>query len=191
MLHLLFWIAAFAWSDQPEWTWSTYPDLGFKILTPCAMEDHVNDFPTEREVISYHQISGGSLTDAQLPMSFVVDHYRLPGDQQVLSETELSEFFDNTLDPIMEALGGTIVYADINSNGGKDVCSWKATYRNGDCIIRGESMIIDGRYYGMQAFGWAKHEPEELMNKFFNSFRLIEEALPTTIPSRTSTRKMK
>lgn len=192
MLHMLFWIAAFASTDQPEWTWSTYPELGFKVLTPCVMLDNVNDVPTEVEVITYHQLSGGSLSDTHLPMSFVIDHYRLPGEQQLMNETELSAFFENTLDPIMEALEGTVVYAEIITDGGKDVCSWKATYRNGECIIRGESMIIDGRYYGMQAFGWTKHKPEDLMNKFFDSFRLIETASTATIPSSpTPTRKMK
>jgi hypothetical protein len=190
MLPVLYVAAAFAWSGQPDWTWSTFPALGFKILAPCEMVDHATEVPTDAEVISYHQITCGSLDDEQLPMTFIVDHYQLPGDLTVMTKEELDAFFDNTIAPIMEAVGGSVIYADVTAAGGKDICSWKATYREGACLIRGESMIINGQYYGLQAFGWTDHKPEAHMNKFFDSFRpLSHEEASLLSPSRTKSTK--
>ena len=190
MLHMLYIAAAFVWSGQPDWTWSTFPNLGFKILAPCSLVDNVTEVPTEAEVISYHQINCGSLDNEQLPMSFVVDHYQLPGELTSMTKEELDAFFDNTIAPILEAVEGTVVYADVTSAGGKDICSWKATYRDGACLIRGESMIINGQYYGLQAFGWTNKKPEDHMNKFFDSFRpMSPEEAALNSPSRTKSTK--
>jgi hypothetical protein len=174
MLHLLYFAAAFATGGEPEWTWNTFPTLGFKVLSPCELTDQVAEVPTEFEVVQYHQMTCGNLEDKKLPMSFVIDHYKLPGEIGTMTAVELDAFFDNTIDPIMEAIDGTVVYADVHSQGDQDICSWKATYQNGACLIRGESMIIDGHYYGLQVFGLTSKKPEDMMNKFFESFRRLD-----------------
>jgi hypothetical protein len=71
-------------------------------------------------------------------------------------------------------VGGSLLYSDIQRTSGADRCSWKASYRNDEGIIRGESILAGNKYYGLQAFGWTKHKPESMMNKFLSSFALTE-----------------
>jgi hypothetical protein len=169
-------IAALLGSVQQDWTWSAYPEAGFRILSPVSLVDHVIQVPTALDVISYHQYRGGSVNDSILAMAFVIDHYKLPGEIEEMEETDIREFFGNTIDPILSAVDGTLIYMDIQRKAGADVCSWKASYRNAEVIIRGESILAGNKYFGLQAFGWADHKPETLMNKFLSSFVMTDSS---------------
>ncbi len=161
-------------STQPVWTWSMHPEAGFKILTPYTLTDHMKEVPTETDVIQYHQYSGGSVMDSLLAIAFVVDYYQVPESEDPRDDTYLRDFFENTIDPILTSISGSLVYMDIQREANQDVCVWKASYRNGDGMVRGNCILTKDKYYGLQAFGWSKDKPEDQMNKFLNSFKVIE-----------------
>jgi len=171
---LLFLMFPILTSTQSVWSWSLHPEAGFKVLSPFTLTDHVKEVPTETDVIEYHQFSGGSVSDSLLAMAFVVDYYKVPGSTDPVDEAYLRDFFENTIDPILTSLSGSLVYMDIQRKASQDVCSWKATYRNGEGMIRGNSILAMDKYYGLQVFGWSKDKPEDQMNKFLNSFQLLE-----------------
>jgi len=161
-------------STQPVWTWSLHPEAGFKVLTPYTLTDHVKDVPTEMDVVHYHQYTGGSVKDSLLSMAFVVDYYKVPESSDARDETYLRDFFENTIDPILTSIKGSLVYMDIQREANMDICSWKASYGKGDGMVRGNCILTKDQYYGLQVFGWSKDKPEDQMNKFLNSFKLIE-----------------
>lgn len=161
-------------STQPVWNWSLHPDAGFKVLTPFVLTDHVKDVPTETDVIRYHQYTGGSVQDSALALAFVVDYYKVPQSTEAIDDEYLRDFFENTIDPILTSLSGSLVYMDIQREATQDVCSWKASYQNGKALVRGNCILTKDSYYGLQVFGWSKDKPEDQMNKFLNSFKLIE-----------------
>jgi len=161
-------------STQPVWDWSTHPEAGFKILTPFALTDHVKQVPTGTDIIQYHQFTGGSVQDTALAMAFVVDYYKVPASDEAVDEAYLRDFFENTIDPILTSLSGSLVYMDIQREANQDMCSWKASYRNGTALVRGHCILSKDSYYGLQVFGWSKDKPEDQMNKFLNSFKLLE-----------------
>lgn len=173
MLPMLCFMAAFFLSPQQEWAWRIYPESGFKILAPYELTDRITQVPTDVDVIEYHQYSGGSVNDSILKMAFVIDHYLMPGELTGADETEVRDFFENTIDPVLNAVEGSLLYMDIQRYPAKEVCTWKAAYRNGEGVIRGECMLTGRKYYGLQVFGWAQQKPEALMNKFFDSFQLL------------------
>jgi hypothetical protein len=171
LLFLMFPLLTFT---QPVWTWSLHPEAGFKILSPITLTDHVKAVPTETDVIQYHQYTGGSVKDSLLSMAFVVDYYQVPASSESRDATYLRDFFENTIDPILNSISGSLVYMDIQREANQDICFWKASYQNGDGMIRGNCILTKDKYYGLQVFGLAKNKPEDQMNKFLKSFQLLE-----------------
>lgn len=157
-----------------EWTWNVFPMAGFKILTPVALNHDVRVFPTTVDHIEYHQFHGGSLSDSTIGMAFVIDHYILPGREPEPDPEFLRDFFENTIDEILNSIEGSLVYMDLVQQPGQDVCIWKATTRNGEVVIRGHCILSGDAYHGLQVFGWEKDKPDDVMSKFLESFRRID-----------------
>ncbi len=171
---MLFLMTVLIGSGQQEWSWSVHPESGFRILTPCALVDHVTQVPTDLTVIEYHQYRGGSITDSLHSIAFVIDHYCLPQPTGEMDDEALRDFFDNTLDPLLSSIQGTLVYMDIRKEAKRNVCSWKGSYQHGEGLIRGTCILTEDKYYGLQAFGLAARKPEEQMNRFLDSFQLLD-----------------
>ena len=162
-------------SGQADWTWSVYPDVGFKVLTPVPLVYDVKTVPTDAEVIQFHQYHGGSLATAPDSLAFVIDHFILPGTEPAMDEEYLNDFFENTIDEMLVAINGTLVYMDIIHQPGREVCIWKGSYDQGKGVIRGNILLYGDHYYGLQVFALERKKQDELMTKFLNSFKRIPE----------------
>src|SRR5688572_10476847 len=109
MISLLWFLLSFSTTGQQEWTWKAFPESGFKILTPCAMEHNLTKVPTATGHIEYHQYKGGSLTDKDHGTLFTIDHYAL--DEAIGGDDAyLEEFFTTTVDEILQSVKGTLIY---------------------------------------------------------------------------------
>ncbi len=173
MFLILSMIAFLSASIQPEWAWNMHPESGFKILSPIKLEEHVTEVPTDTRVITLHQFRGGAVGDTLLSMAFIVDYYVLPEMSEPKDDAYLKAFFENTLDPVLAAVSGTLTYMDIQQQADRDICSWKATYRGEEGVVKGNCILTHGKYYGIQVFGLSKYKPESQMNKFIDSFKLL------------------
>lgn len=173
MLSLLLLFSSFINLVQHDWKWSVHPESGFKVQSPVLLKHKVTEVPTFEDPISYHQYSGGSLQDSSLRMVFVIDHYKV-SEQELGGDNEyLHEFFGVTVDQILKAIGGTLVYMDFTAFADREVCVWRASYLEGKGVIRGQLIIAGDKYYGLQAFGITNDQPNAVMNKFLDSFQMI------------------
>ena len=170
MLVMLFLATSFMGFTQAEWTWSIHPESNFKVLTPFELKHSSTEMPTAYDPIIYHQYNGGSVTDSLLGLALIVDHYTLP---EVADSAYQRELFENTIDQILSTIDGDLIYMDYSDLSHRDVCIWKASYLDGKGIIRGNLIIAGDQYYGLQAFGLTKNNPDDLMNKFLDSFKMI------------------
>lgn len=173
MLPLMLMLSSFIGFTQHEWAWSIHPEAHFKVLSPFELAVSVRELPTAEDPIIYHQYNGGSVTDSTLSLAIVIDHYQMPGSADSVDYLSHRELFENTIDQILESVQGVIVYADYDDQADQDVCIWKASYLNGKGIIRGTMIIAGQHYYGLQAFGLSKNNPDAGMNKFLDSFKII------------------
>jgi hypothetical protein len=178
MVTMLYLIVFTFLSSQSDWTWNVYPETGFKVLTPIPLTYEVKTVPTDADVIQFHQYHAGSLSTGPDSMAFVIDHYTLPSAGMVMDEAYLNEFFENTLDEMLVAIDGTLVYMDILHQPGREVCIWKGSYHEGKGIIRGNILLYGDKYFGLQVFGLEKKKQDELMTKFLNSFKRTPETSP-------------
>lgn len=174
MLLLLFLLSSFLEPCQQEWTWRMHPESGFKILSPFELLLKTTELPTSSEPILYHQYQGGSVQDPSLPLVFIIDHYRLTEQEIGEDDAHAKEFFEVTVDGILHAVEGSLLYIDFLAQSGRQICIWKGTYKNGTGVIRGHLIISGDSYYGLQAFGLADAKPDLLMQRFIDSFHLIE-----------------
>ncbi len=172
MLSLLFLISSYLLTGQTEWTWSIHAEAGFKVLTPVALSHDVTEVPTETGSIQYHQYSGGSVKDTTSGLAFVIDHYQLPVSAETTDDLYFREFFETTVEEILQAVEGTLVYSDFLPHGDRQEYVWKATYHDGKGIIKGSLIVAGNKYYGVQTFGWKEDHPDDRMNRFINSFKL-------------------
>ena len=173
MLSLLLIFSSLAGVIQQDWTWSVHPEAHFKVLTPFSLTLSTRELPTAYDPILYQQYIGGSLTDSTLALAFVIDHYQLPVESDSIDDAYSKELFENTVDEILASVGGELIYMDFNNGPERDICIWKAAYLNEKGTIRGNLIIAGDQYYGLQAFGLTKDHPDALMNKFLDSFKII------------------
>ena len=176
MLAMLFLATSFLGFTQTEWTWSIHPESNFKVLAPFELKHSMREMPTTYDPIVYHQYNGGSVTDSLLGLALIIDHYTLPEFTEAEDAEEDQyhhELFENTVDQILSAIDGELIYMDFSDLSHRDVCIWKASYLDGKGIIRGNLIITGDQYYGLQAFGLTKNNPDDLMNKFLDSFKMI------------------
>ncbi|HEY3385515.1 MAG TPA: hypothetical protein VGK46_03330 [Saprospiraceae bacterium] len=175
MVTMLYLVVLSFLSGQADWTWSVHPEAGFKILTPIPLIYDVKAVPTDVDVIQFHQYHAGSLSTGPDSMAFVIDHFIVPAQDATMDEEYLNAFFENTLDEMLVAIDGTLVYMDILHQPGREVCIWKGSYNEGKGVIRGNILLYGDRYYGLQVFGFASKKQDELMTRFLNSFKRTEE----------------
>ena len=173
MLSVLFLLSSIPLFSQQEWTWSIHPEAHFKVLAPMTLTHSVRELPTAYEPILYHQYNGGSVADSPVALAFVIDHYRLPLPSDSTDYLYNRQLFENTIEELLSALDGELTYMDFIGDANRDVCVWKAAYRHGQGVIRGNLIIAGDQYYGLQVFGLTKNNPETLMNKFLDSFKII------------------
>jgi len=173
MLPLLFLLTSFIGSSQHEWAWSIHPEAHFKVLSPFELSLSTKELPTSVDPIVYHQYNGGSVSDSLMSLALVIDHYKLPVVSDSADYLYHREIFENAVDQLLTSVKGELIYVDYNSSFGRDVCIWKASYLNGKGMIRGNLIISGQQYYGLQAFGLVKHNPDGAMNKFLDSFKII------------------
>lgn len=178
MLSMLYLLLSFFAGPQSDWVWRVFPESNFKVLAPVDLTLKVTEVPTEYEVVKYHQYQGGSVKGPPGAMSFVIDHYQLPAPMDAPDDTWYRDFFENTIEEMLTALDGTLIYIDIGNQPGREVCNWKASYQGGESIIRGQIIIAGDQYYGLQVFAKQRHKPEAAMQKFIESFKLLELAKP-------------
>jgi hypothetical protein len=174
MFPALYLIASFLLLLQPDWEWRSFPESGFKILAPVVLAHDIKEVPTSMRIIKFHQFHGGSLTDSTNSMAFVIDHYLVPGDEEVNNDEYKMDFFENTIDELLVSIEGTLVYMDILHQADRDVCIWKGNYLGGQGVIRGHVVLSGNRYYGLQVFGLEKNKPDQMMGKFLDSFKILE-----------------
>lgn len=176
---MLFALAAYlaSWlAGSPEWVWRSFPDDGFRVLTPVSLVMQERLVPGMEQPISYHQYHGGSLADTAMALAFVIDHYLLasagPAADRAFADTLLKE----SVNVLLQSVGGELIYFEASVHAGHPACLWKAGFLDGQGIIRGKSVLAGTRFYGLQVFGMDDDRPEESMNKFLNSFSLLEPA---------------
>lgn len=156
------------------WVWQSFPADRFKILAPVTLVLEEKLAPGIDGPVDYHQYHGGMLSDSALAMAFVIDHYLLPQTSDARDPSFADTLLKETIDALIHALGGELVYWESMSHGRYEACAWKAIFQDGRGVIRGKSVLAGRRYYGLQAFGLAANKPEESMNKFLDSFQLLD-----------------
>ncbi len=172
MLPLLFLLSSFNDFSQHEWKWSVHPEAHFKILAPFELSLSTKELPTASDPIIYHQYNGGSVSDTTISLALVIDHYQLPVTSDTSDYLYHREIFENAIDQLLTSVKGELIYVDYNSEWDRDMCIWKAAYLNGKGLIRGHLIISGDQYYGLQAFGLTKNNPDGSMNKFLDSFKI-------------------
>jgi hypothetical protein len=175
MVTMLYLLVFTFLSSQTDWTWSVHPEAGFKILTPLPLMYDVKSAPTDIDVIQFHQYHAGSLSTGPDSMAFVIDHFVIPEADGARDDEYLKDLFENTLDEMLVAINGTLVYMDILHQPGREVCIWKGSYSEGKGVIRGNILLYGDKYYGLQVFGFEHKKQDELMTRFLNSFKRTEE----------------
>ena len=175
MLHLFLLISTAFSVVQPEWTWKIFPETGFKVLSPFEFIHEVNEIPTETLPLTYHQYRAGTLQNTDLHLAFVIDHYTLEAQEIGGDESHLNEFFGVTIDQILKSIDGKLDYMDFTTYPDRHVCAWRATYQNGQGLVRGQMLIYGDKYFGLQVFGLTEEKPDGNMHKFLDSFRLLDQ----------------
>ena len=156
---------------QSDWVWSNHPESRFKVFSPVALVHESRKITTDVAEIELHQYRGGAIDDTLAPMVISIDHYMIPASDDNWSDAEIQLFFDQTIEQFLDNIKGQLVYKDVTRQAGRDLCIWKGTYDEGRGVVRGNLLLYDDAYYGLQVFGLVKNSPETQMAKFLDSFK--------------------
>ena len=174
MLTFLALVTSLLFPSVSDWAWSLHPERGFKILTPVALAHKVIEMPVTGGSVQYHQYNGGSLNDTLNQLAFTIDSYRLEDDELRKEDAYLKEFFTTTVDEMLSAIDGDLIYFEQLSQAGRNICIWKASFNRETGVARGKIILTARDYYGLQAFGLKANDPDASMVRFFDSFQLMK-----------------
>jgi len=157
-----------------EWRWQQFDQDGFKVLAPVTLTLERRALPGEGYITDFHQYRGGSMADTAESMTFIVDHYSTPDLAGTMDRAFADTLLQASVDELIRAIGGTSVYSESALHAGHPARQWKASFQDGKGVVRGKCILAGGAYYGLQVFGLSARQPEESMNRFLNSFHLLE-----------------
>ncbi|MFZ1702987.1 MAG: hypothetical protein WAT79_01505 [Saprospiraceae bacterium] len=157
---------------QAEWTLFHPEDKSFKILSPGNMEWGIKHTLTDLgELKTQTYLHKG--TEENPEIIYIVNYTDYPNESLDADSTELLEdFFQTSLEGIIEKLDGELLYyADI-SNIYVPQKMYRISYNKGQALVKGIFLIYRDRFYSIQVFTSFSKSNSPEVDKFLLSFRV-------------------
>lgn len=148
---------------------------GFSIMVPGEMTQKENVVETEIGELTYHVYFHKPEEKTADNFLYMVSYCDYPEGTVHSDSTELlAEFFEATVESSVFSIDGDLFYsADIDYRGypGK---MWRVNYGDNTAAIKTKAFVVRSRYYAIQAITLRDKSLNGSIDKFLDSFQLIE-----------------
>lgn len=158
---------------QNDWTLFSNEKGRFQIDSPGEFTEKVDSIETEIGKIAYHTFFYKMENEAGDDI-FMVNYCDYNLDFEMSDSTEIIEdFFQATMEAAAESVNGEILYQNdiqLNNHAGK---LWRINFEDGNAVAKTKAYLVDNRYYGVQVISLHNKSAYDLVDRFFNSFKLL------------------
>lgn len=160
---------------QTDWKRFTSYEGKFSVLSPAELQEKVNNIETEVGTMAYHSFFYQPIEKEPENFIYMISYVDYPEAAFHPDSTEvINDFFETTIAGAVESLNGELRYSNevsLNDNPGR---IWRIDYINGEAVMKTKAFLAGNRYYSIQV---ASHKDKSLnndMDKFLDSFKIIE-----------------
>jgi hypothetical protein len=162
-------------SLQTNWKSFTSEKGKFTVLTPGEFTEKINTTETAIGKTEYHTFLYQSEDDKADNLVYMVSYCDYPEGAIHSDSTELlKEFFEVTVESALKSVKGELFYSSEIKLGEYPGMLWRINYQKGTATIKTKSYLVGRRYYSIQTVTYREKGLNPLIDKFLNSFKLIE-----------------
>lgn len=170
LLFLPFLLAA-----QGSWNLYTSSAGNFSILFPGTVEDKSTVIDTEAGLVREFQFVHTDNDRRTKNILYIVSYTQysdgtLPADSIQRNEDILL----GVMESASLYLSGELLYQTNTNLSGEPAFLYKIAYNNSMAFVKGKVFIHDDRVYHLRVFSERQHDLNKDINRFLDSFRLIE-----------------
>ena len=174
-LYFSFSILIFLCLFQSKWQPFTSEKGKFTVLTPGEFVEKVNTIETQIGKTEYHTFLYQSEDDKSDNLVYMVGYCDYPENSIHSDSIELiKDFFEVTVESAVKSVKGELFYSSEISLGQYPGMLWRVNYQDGEATIKTKSYLIGRRYYSVQTVTFKEKSLNPLVDKFLDSFTLIE-----------------
>ena len=162
-------------SFQLPWTEFKDYEGKFVVLVPGEMSKKENPVETPLGEMVYHSYFYQPTEKDPDNILYMISYCDYPeGGMHSDSIELLPTFFDETLAAALESVKGDLLYSDDIVLQGFKGKLWRLVYREGEASIKSKALMVGNRFYMVQTIGFRDKGINPNIDKFLDSFRLIE-----------------
>jgi hypothetical protein len=159
--------------SQEHWELFLPEDQSFQVLCPGTMDwgiKHVLTDLGELKTITYLNKGSEETPD----IIYIINYTDYPAGVLHEDSTELLEnFFQTSLDGIVEKLNGKLLYYADVSTVYVPKKLYKINYNNGHAVVKGKMFVFMDRFYSVQVFSSFNKSNDPGIDKFLESFKIL------------------
>ncbi|GIV31157.1 MAG: hypothetical protein KatS3mg029_0508 [Saprospiraceae bacterium] len=160
---------------QKAWVETIDPDGGFRVMTPCEMQSHVQPQSTVLGALMYHTWWCQGEEDDPNTLYMVSWCEYPPGSLDGDSLDIRSELLQVTMEAATDNLRGTLMYAadaELEGHPGKQ---WRIDYNDGQAVMKSKAFFIGDRFLLIQVAASRERHLNPEADRFFDSLRLLDK----------------
>ena len=160
---------------QKQWQEFTPPGQQFKVLVPGTMTNGQKKILTDvGEMRPETWMCEGSGDDPN--KLYLVSYVDYPaGTFHPDSTALIEELFQASLETHLKDLSGQLTYQTASNYNQNPGLFYRATYNDNKLVVKSRMLLIGDRFYALQVYTFSEKSLNDGMNKFLESFRIIEK----------------
>ena len=173
---MLFVLGLFPVVENSDWINYVSDEGRFSVLVPGQFVTNQKSIPTEVGELPcksfvYQDTLGHSKNEL-----YVISYCDYPsGTFHRDSVSLIDEVLEVSVDQEREILNGNVTYNHKTKVEGYPGRIFRLNYQNGEVVMKSKIFLVGDRFYTIQVYTLYKHNLNFNVDKFFNSFRLIED----------------
>jgi len=162
---------------QTAWVTYTSNNPGFSIQFPGKIEEKFKIIKTDIGQIEINTLYHVSTIDSTGNTLYLLNYYKLDtaifyGDSAVTKR----EYIENTIENIAAGLKGKVLYSNIEKDKNGIHAIYRIEYDNEKKSMKGKIVLAGNYLFSLQVFTDRQHSLNRNIEKFLNSFYLINTA---------------
>lgn len=158
-----------------RWEETRSSEGGFRILAPGPMRSKVDTMKTAIGALAYHTFFYQPPDQGHDNQLYLVSYCDYPPHTVHSDSTDLlPEFFQASVEAASFSIDGEVRYADPLQYFHYPGYIWRIDYLNGQAVIKTKVYLVGRRLYTLQVATYRELNLNPLVDKFLDSFRLIE-----------------
>ncbi len=160
---------------QTKWHPFTSEKGKFTVLAPGEFIEKFNSVETPIGATEYHTFLYQSEDDKADNLVYMISYCDYPEGSIHSDSTELvKEFLEVTVESAVKSVKGELFYSSEISLGKFPGILWRVNYQDGEATIKTKSYLVGRRYYSVQTVTYKEKGLNPFIDKFLDSFKLIE-----------------